>query len=139
MDNNHLVQELTAYYSNKTEVLFGYLFGSHAQNQNNDESDIDIGIYLANRNGEPVPEYKLEETLRLQELFKKTLDLVLINEAPPLLKHEIFSHGILFKNCDPSFLVEYRVDSFYKYLDQSAIINRYFETNKVKIREMTAE
>jgi predicted nucleotidyltransferase len=130
----HLISELSSYYRGKTEVLFGYLFGSYAQNRNDDDSDIDIGIYLANHGEEPNFKYKLAETVKLQEMFNRTVDLVIINEAPPLLRHEIFKHGILFKDQDHLLLVEYRVASFYKYLDQSYIINRYFEINKTKIQ-----
>jgi predicted nucleotidyltransferase len=129
-----IIRELSQYYHGKTEVLFGYLFGSYAQNRYDHGSDIDIGIYLTNYDGELKFKYKLEETVKLQEMFNRNIDLIIINEAPPLLRHEIFRHGILFKDQDHSFLIEFRVNNFYKYLDQSFIINRYFEANKAKIQ-----
>ncbi len=134
MNRALIINELSRYYHDKTEVLFGYLFGSYVQNRNHDGSDIDIGIYLTNNNGEQNYQYKLNETIKLQEMFNRSIDLIIINEAPPLLRHEIFRQGILFKDQDHSFLVEFRVNSFYKYLDQTYIIDRYFDINKAKIQ-----
>lgn len=134
MDQEHLIKKLAAYYNDKSEVLFGYLFGSFAQGTNRQSSDLDIGIYLENVATEDLLAYRLPEIENLQKMFERTADLVIINQAPPLLKHEIFRHGILFKSHDDAFLVQYRVASFYQYLDQSQIIKRYFEINKAKIQ-----
>ncbi|TCL62085.1 hypothetical protein EDC14_102841 [Hydrogenispora ethanolica] len=135
VDREHLLAELTAYYQPQAKVRFGYLFGSYAAARNGPGSDIDIGVYLSDADPESMLKYKIAEIAQLQERFKRTVDLVLINQAPPLLRHEIFKRGILFKDGDRPFLVEYRTASFYQYLDQTYIINRYFEMNKARLLE----
>lgn len=132
MERDQIIDILKGYYSAKPEVWFGFLFGSYAGGRPKKASDIDIGIYIHDT-GACLPRYKLDETVQLEELLKKPVDLILMNEAPPLLTHEIFKHGIVFLDRDHEFLVEFRVANFYKYLDQRYIINHYFSANKAKI------
>lgn len=134
MDRDFQINKLKEYYTGKEEVVFGYLFGSRAKNQDGRGKDLDIGIYVCGIEVERGFEYKLEETAKLEGIFQKAVDLVLINEAPPLLRHEIFRYGVAFKDEDHAFLVEFRVRSFYQYLDQMYIVNTYFEKNKARIQ-----
>jgi predicted nucleotidyltransferase len=132
MEPDQIIDILKDYYSAKQEVWFGFLFGSYAYGRPKKTSDIDIGVYLHNPSAYS-PRYKLDETVQLEDLLKKPVDLILMNEAPPLLTHEIFKHGMVFLDRDHAFLVEFRVANFYKYLDQRYIINHYFTANKAKI------
>lgn len=134
MERDFLVESLKSYYINKPEVIFGYLFGSYAKNRARKDSDLDLGIYLNNYQKETAYNYKLEETEELQRLYGKKVDLILLNEAPPLLRHEILKFGILVKEPEQQLLVKYKVKSFYQYLDQLYIVDRLFEKNKAKIQ-----
>lgn len=134
MERDFLVDSLRAYYINKPEVIFGYLFGSYAKNRARRDSDLDLGIYLRDYQIETAYDYKLEETETIQRLYGVKVDLILVNEAPPLLQHEIFKYGILIKEPDRELLVNYKVKSFYQYLDQLYILDRFFEKNKAKVR-----
>jgi uncharacterized protein len=138
MSSEQIITNLKRYYSFNDEVLFGYLFGSFARNCSRLQSDIDIAIYLSNYHAELAYEYKFANMAALQEIFKRPVDLILINEAPPLLKHEIFKTGILFIERDHLTLVEYKVKHYYQYLQQLYIINRFFEKNKMLIQGGTS-
>lgn len=130
-----MLNKIKAYYLSRGEVLFGYLFGSYAQNRNHSQSDVDIAIYLSTYNEDSAHEYKMANIIELQDLVKKPVDLILLNQAPPLLQHEIFKTGILFLEKDHSSLVEYKVKNYYQYLNQLYIMNRFFfEKNKMKIQ-----
>ena len=131
---DQIINNLRHYYSSNDEVLFGYLFGSFAKNCSRLQSDIDVAIYLSNYRGELAHEYKLSNIMALQEIFKRPVDFIIINGAPPLLKHEIFKTGILFLERDHSTLVEYKVKHYYQYLNQLFLINRFFEKNKTIIQ-----
>lgn len=138
MERDRLLETLKDYYAAKTEVQFGFLFGSRAVDRPKQNSDIDIGVYLDNP-GACSPRYQLDETVQLQDLLTKPVDLVIINRASPLLNHEIFKCGLLFLDRQPEFLVEFRVTNFYKYLDQCFIINHYFDANKAKIERRNSD
>ena len=132
MERDRLIHILKDYYLAKEEVSFGFLFGSYAAGQPKKTSDIDIGVYLGD-DGICSSGYKLDETVQLEDLLKKPVDLIIFNEAPPLLTHEIFKHGIPFIDRDHALLVKFRVANFYKYLDQRYIINHYFAAAKARI------
>ncbi|KXG78384.1 hypothetical protein AN618_04500 [Fervidicola ferrireducens] len=126
---------LRRYFAKKENVPFAYLFGSYAREKQKESSDIDIAVYLS---GTPQDEFfkcKLEFKTELEEIFKKPVDVVIMNSAPPLLNHEIFKDGVLIKNADPSLLSDFRRKNFYFYLDQMYIINTYLKSTKEKIRE----
>ncbi len=134
MERDFIVDYLKSYFANKPEVAFGYLFGSYAKGRAKSDSDLDIGIYINDYEPKSAYSYKLEEAETIQRVFGKEVDLTVINEASPLLRHEIFKYGILVKEPDWEFLVNYKVKSFYQYLDQIYITDRFFEKNKAKVR-----
>jgi uncharacterized protein len=134
---DQIINKLKDYYRLNNEILFGYLFGSFAKNRSRAHSDIDIAVYLTNYHQEAAYEYKCTSIMALQDIFKKPVDLILLNEAPPLLKHEIFMTGILFIEKDHLALVEYKVANYHQYLNQLYIINRFFEKNKIMIQGET--
>ena len=77
-------------------VKFAYLFGSRARGQAGPLSDTDIAVYLDRRikHGE----YRLKLMEKLAKSIKNDhIDLVVLNQAPPLLRHEIIKYGRLLK------------------------------------------
>lgn len=63
------------------------------------------------------------------------VDIVIMNDAPPLLNHQIFTYGIPIKNKDQKTLTNFRVRNFYFYQDQRIIMNQYLESTKKRINE----
>ncbi|MBD3335481.1 MAG: hypothetical protein GF355_08180 [Candidatus Eisenbacteria bacterium] len=68
------------------EILFALLFGSRARGDERPGSDWDVGAYLDDRLG---PEKRFELRLRLHAELQEAgcVDLVVLNDAPPLLAH----------------------------------------------------
>lgn len=135
MEKETVIEKLREYYKNKKEAEFAYLFGSYAKEKNNKKSDIDVAVYL----NENVPgdffEYKMEEVCRLQDLLGKSVDIVILNNAEPMLVHQVFRYGVLLKGSESRILAEFRRLNFYRYLDQMRISRILFEKNKKRIRE----
>ena len=71
------------------DIIFAYIFGSYAQNSIRENSDIDISIYL--KKNIDIDTY-LEIKMNLSEVLKREVDLVILNNAPPLLKYEIYNN-----------------------------------------------
>jgi len=130
-----IISALRHYFASREDVPFAYLFGSYSRGKQKEDSDIDIAVYLSGISEDKFFECKLDFKTELEEIFKKPVDVVIMNSAPPLLNHEIFKDGILIKNADPSFLSEFRMKNFYFYLDQMYIINTYLESTKERIKE----
>jgi len=74
-----------------------YLFGSRASGRTHRQSDVDLAVLL-DRNAHPTPRDRFEERLllitRLSEASPGSeIDLVVLNDAPPLLARRIVTGG----------------------------------------------
>jgi hypothetical protein len=79
-------------------VVSVYLFGSHAEGRSHRESDLDIGILL---DWECYPDRRRRFDAKLHlaaevghVLGRTDVDIVILNDAPPLLARAIVSRGI---------------------------------------------
>ncbi|NPV43619.1 MAG: nucleotidyltransferase domain-containing protein [Firmicutes bacterium] len=126
---------LKNYLASKENVKFAYLFGSYAENREKKDSDIDVAVYLSGIHEDDFFKYKLGLKTELEQIFKKPVDVVIMNNASPLLNHEIFKNGIVIKNSQPSILSQFRTKNFYFYIDQMYVINTYFKYTKEKIKD----
>lgn len=82
-----------------------YLFGSHAEGRAHRESDIDVGVLLQwdrhpTRNGRFDLRVQLGSEL-IHVLKHNEVDLVILNDAPPLLGRKVIQNGIRVFLADP--------------------------------------
>jgi len=102
---------------NKYQITLIVLFGSYAENKVREDSDIDIGIYLANKIGVK------EETNLIEDMvhaFKRdNIDLVILNTASPVLRFEVVRNGkLLFERTQGDFL-QFKLLSMKRYWEYS--------------------
>lgn len=108
-------------------VVFAYLFGSQARGVSGPLSDIDVALYL----GETVAreqwfDLRLKVLGELSDLLKTdALDLVVLNEAPPLLAHRILKEGRLLFCADLRVRLEFEANAVLKYLDWKPYLEKY--------------
>jgi len=82
-----------------------YLFGSHAEGRDHRESDVDVGVLL-DRDRHPTSRDRFEMRIRLgSDLISvvgcNEVDVVILNDAPPLLGRKIIYDGIRVFLADP--------------------------------------
>jgi hypothetical protein len=91
-----LSARLRAFFEARDEVLEAYLFGSSAAGSAQAHSDVDVAVYLR----EPSPPasafgYAADLTTALMgALGTNRIDVVVLNEAPPLLYHRVLRDGV---------------------------------------------
>ncbi len=113
----------------KKMVDFAYLFGSQAKGRTGPLSDIDIAVYF----DEKVPsnerfDTRMELLGELMDLFKTNdIDLVVLNDAPPLLSDRILKDGILIFSENDKIRLDYEVKTTLKYLDWKPYLTKYTE------------
>ena len=123
MDKEEKVRELL---NKQKHVKLAYLFGSVAEGKEGKLSDVDIAVFL-------------DESLSKKERFDLQLklisgltgilktdriDLIIMNDAPLLLKYNIIKHGKILKyNIEIRVKVESRILS--DYLDMKYYIDRH--------------
>ncbi len=89
--NEQLRQKLTA----RPEILEAYLFGSSARGEAQPHSDLDVAVYLASRPASSPFGYAAELTAELMAaLGFDRVEVVILNDAPPLLYHRVLRDGI---------------------------------------------
>jgi predicted nucleotidyltransferase len=86
------------------DVAAAYLFGSVAEERTHRESDVDLAVLLAWRSHATRAE-RFEAGIRLAGRLEPALgrrtDLVVLNDAPPLLGRHIVTRGRRIACCDP--------------------------------------
>lgn len=89
-----IIKQLDKFFSPKREVLAAYLFGSRAAGRHKQNSDADVAVLLS----PPAVKRAFKLQLRWQEelarIIGANVDLVILNEADPLLKFQVYSKGL---------------------------------------------
>ena len=90
-----LAERITDVLSARREILEAYLFGSHARGEGRAHSDIDIAVFVDEEKIEPnLFGYRSELTSALMSgLGTNSNDVVILNDAPPLLYHRVLRDG----------------------------------------------
>jgi hypothetical protein len=93
--NPGLSERIAVVLSTRPEILEAYLFGSHARGAGQAHSDIDVAVFVDEDMIEPGPfGYRSELTSALMSgLGTNAVDVVVLNNAPPLLYHRVLRDG----------------------------------------------
>jgi len=119
-------KDLEILLSKESRVLAAYLFGSYAKGNQTTESDIDIAILLSDF-PQKMLEYYLHLVNELSQVLGDEIDLIILNTAPPLLKHQTIKHGKLVYCRDERARVQFEARAQDEYLDFSIAAERYDE------------
>src|SRR6266496_913382 len=102
-----------------TPVLVAYLFGSHATGRAGRESDRDIAVLLApGLSASDRGRWRLELIGRLIDAYHSdAIDLVILNDAPPLLRFEVIRVRHVLFNRDDEARVAVEVRTIQEWFD----------------------
>ncbi len=105
-------------------MSLAYVFGSHAKGKATLRSDVDVDIYA---HGDVGWRELIRLTHKLEDKLGRRVDLVLLNEATPLLAYEVISRGVPVICRNPAEKVEYEVKTLKEFLDVRQKLTRYHE------------
>lgn len=119
MDAANDIKRIVKYFRGQKEVVALYIFGSLANGNKTMESDIDIAALI--------DESKLKKT-NFEALKKKyyaaspgfslrPVDIVILNIAPPFLKHQVLKTGKILFDRNKKKRVRFTTISITEYLD----------------------
>ena len=123
--------------SKRREIQAAYIFGSVASGRARRGSDVDIAVLLHPKS----PHLKsLNYRLRLgaeiaTAIGRSDIDLIVLNEAPPVLAHQVLSKGKLVFERSASARVKFQVETVNIYLDTEPMRALYRRYLKKRIRE----
>jgi predicted nucleotidyltransferase len=118
VDTSPNIDALVSCLAAQPDVLAAYLFGSYATGRARPESDVDVAVLLS----ETDDLERFERRLRLMGEVEETLgrrpaDVIVLNDAPPLLAHQVLKHGRLIFERDRAARVEFEVRAGQVYTD----------------------
>ena len=123
---NSLTKEVMEAFEAETQILLAYLFGSKARGIETSQSDTDIAILLSEL-PENLLDFYLNLVDRLSEVVGDRVDLVTLNTAAPLLKHQVIKHGRVAYCRDEKARVEFEAGAEREYMDFRIYRERYDE------------
>jgi predicted nucleotidyltransferase len=102
------------------QIQLAVLFGSTARGQENPQSDVDLGLLL-----EPYsPEARFQAEAELRRAAGTTVDVILLDAAPPLLAFEIARDGVLLFERSPGLWARFQARAMVSWWDWAPIARR---------------
>jgi len=96
------------------DVSLAYLFGSLARGEARRDSDLDLAVLFS---GTPPPASVAEIAVAAERVVGRSVDLVVLNSAPPLLAHEVVATGRLVVCRDDGERAAFEALATIRYLD----------------------
>ena len=124
--------KLERFFTGEPRVRFAYLFGSRARGTPGPLSDYDIAVGLTD--GTDAFDFRMRLLERLNRLLKTDrVDLVILDEAPPLLRHRVIRDGRVLKEDRPA-RVAFETQTIIDYLDTAYLRERHYAAARRKRR-----
>ena len=94
--HQRLIENLRRCLGGRPEILEAYLFGSRARQGGQPHSDVDVAVCVdPERLADSLFGYAAELTAELVALLRSNdVDVVVLNQAPPLLYHRVLRDGL---------------------------------------------
>ena len=112
---NELEEEIVSVCKNRREIIAAYVFGSRASGEGKKASDVDIALLLDDREASNFP--YLEFKVTLERVLNKNVDLIILNQAGEILKHQIRKYGKIIYESNPKMRKQWEVLSRKLYQD----------------------
>lgn len=138
LDPDQLVVVLQRAMAAWSEVVAGYLFGSYALGRARPDSDVDVALLLdASFDLAADPLYRLHRMNDLSMLLGREVDVVVLNNAPLVLRNQVLTYGRRIYEADHRQRVDYEVLSRQLYFDFLPILDRIYAAMHRQIKEGT--
>lgn len=125
-----LVETLTRVLDETANVRLAVLFGSAAKGALNSDSDIDIGVSMeGNRHVAPALRVALERALG------RPVDVVMLDEAPPLVRFEIARGGVVLVERHPHGWADFRAHAMIDWWDWAPTARMMHEVMAARLRD----
>ena len=120
----------------KHGVVLAYLFGSYARGRTTPRSDVDIAVLFPEPYDKKAGwDARLNLIGEVESICRREVDVVVLNEAPPLLKHQVLKHGAPIFVPDGRLRVAFTVEALHEYWDYLPAQDRQHAALRKRIRE----
>ncbi|HUP21750.1 MAG TPA: nucleotidyltransferase domain-containing protein [Thermoanaerobaculia bacterium] len=106
-------------------IVAAYLFGSVATGRSHAGSDVDVAILRDQAPRGTLDDLMLDLESDLSHRLRATVQLVVLNRAPPELVHRVLRDGVLLIDRDPGRRIRFEVRARNEYFDVLPLLLRY--------------
>lgn len=92
-DSQELAVVLRKYFAGQPDVVAAYLFGSQVGGRARAEGDVDVAVLLSIEDDFARFERQLRLGSEAEEVVGRPVDLIMLNDAPPVLVHQVLKNG----------------------------------------------
>jgi predicted nucleotidyltransferase len=136
-DSSSISRAVARRLAKRREIQAAYIFGSVATGRARPGSDVDVAVLVDRR---VRPSQMLKYRLRLMAdlgsaLRRSDVEVVILNDASPLLAHRVLSRGKLVFERSASARVQFQVRTAGRYLDLIPMFETHIRYLKKKVRE----
>lgn len=131
-----LVEALRSYFASQPDVVAAYLFGSQATAKARPESDVDSAVLLPEEDSFARFKRRLRLIDAVSEVCGREADVIVLNDAPPLLQHQVLKEGRLIFERDKAARVEFEVRAGKIYADLKPMYDYHTRDLLQKIKEV---
>jgi predicted nucleotidyltransferase len=119
VDSSDVERAVARCAAKQREIAAAYVFGSVASGRARSDSDVDVAVLLARPlSASRALSYRLKLMAEFgSALHRSDVDLVLLNDASPLLAHRVLSKGRLAFERSRSARVRFQVQTASRYAD----------------------
>jgi uncharacterized protein YutE (UPF0331/DUF86 family)/predicted nucleotidyltransferase len=107
MGKSKKIKALKRYFEKKPEVILAFLFGSQSKNLSSKISDWDVAILL--KEGHKKGKILSKIWADLVDILNSEVDLIPLDEAPPLLASRVLREGVPLKIKDRKIFLDYLI------------------------------
>ena len=136
-DLSSITRAVSRCVAKRPEIQAAYVFGSVASGRARADSDVDVAV-LIDRRVPPgrILKYRLKLMADLgTALHRSDVDVVILNEASPLLAHRVLSQGTLVFERSASARVRFQTKTAGLYLDLIPTFETHIRYLKRNVRE----
>lgn len=112
-------RKIREFLKKRREILVAYLFGSQARKTSTPMSDMDIGL-VVDKTQVDNSGYGYRANLcaeLMQRARTNDIDVVILNDASPLLAHRVVHDGIMLHSKDEAARISFEVKTLKMYID----------------------
>ena len=137
MNDDKDIERIVHYFKNRDEVSALYIFGGYVKGRKAGESDIDIAVLIdksrfKNKDFELLKRKYYEASPRFS---MRPVDIVILNTAPPFLKHQVLKTGRVLFDRNRKLRVRFTTNAIIEYLDYKPIEDICFSGVTKRFRE----
>jgi len=131
----HNMESIIKVLENESDILFAYLFGSFAKGTQNENSDIDIAVYLIDEKIlEKYPLYPSRLSINIENILdKKKVDVRVLNGSTLRFRNQVLMHGKLLHSKDEKKRIEFETSSLAQYYDFKPHIDMYDAARRARL------